>query len=535
MSESVLVIGSGPSGVHAAATLLSRGFRVRMLDVGHMRPEPVRADASLNDLKRTLPDPTEYFLGNRWEALVLNDDEEEYYGFPPGKQYVFQGANAHDARTRGFDPLFSHAAGGLAEAWTGGSYPFDERDLGPWPFGWQELAPYYGRVAERIGISGSCDDDMVTHFPVHAGVQPPVPADAHTQKLLSQYEGARSAWLAQGARLGRARIATLSRPLGHRNACHQSGRCQWGCPTDAFYTPSITLRDCMADDAFEYVPGHEVTHLALDGSGRATAAVAKRVDGVEERFEANRILMAAGTLSTARIVLTTLALAGEEIPELTGLMDNRQVMMPFVNLALVGKPFEAESYQYHQLALGLDPGGSHDYVHGLITTLTTALVHPVVQSMPFSMKSSLAILRSFHSALALLNVNFADDRRSENRVGLERGGDDEWRLTIAYTSAADESERLRARLRTLRRLLLRLGCVAPPMMTRPRPMGASVHYAGTFPMSGSGGDWTTDANGALRGIEGVWLVDGSSFPSLPAKNLTFTLMANACRIAEEAF
>ena len=29
--------------------------------------------------------------------------------------------------------------------------------------------------------------------------------------------------------------------------------------------------------------------------------------------------------------------------------------------------------------------------------------------------------------------------------------------------------------------------------------------------------------------------DGSTFPDLPAKNLTFTLMANATRIAEEAF
>ena len=54
-------------------------------------------------------------------------------------------------------------------------------------------------------------------------------------------------------------------------------------------------------------------------------------------------------------------------------------------------------------------------------------------------------------------------------------------------------------------------------------------------MTETGGDWTLDATGKLRGIDGVWLVDGSGFPSLPAKNLTFTLMANASRIAEEAF
>jgi hypothetical protein len=33
----------------------------------------------------------------------------------------------------------------------------------------------------------------------------------------------------------------------------------------------------------------------------------------------------------------------------------------------------------------------------------------------------------------------------------------------------------------------------------------------------------------------LYFVDGTTFPALPAKNITFTLMANATRIAEEAF
>ena len=535
MTDAILVVGSGPSGVHAAATLLARGLRVRMLDVGRPRPDVVRPELSLDGLKRELPDPSRYFLGDDWEALVLNDAEGEYYGFPPSKQYVFANPADMDLRTDGFAPLFSHAAGGLAEAWTGGTYPFDDRDLESWPFGWRELAPYYGRVAQRIGISGSDRDDMARHFPVHEGLQPPLEPDVHSARLLERYTRARGRWLAQGARLGRARVATLSQPLGHRNACHRSGRCQWGCPTDAFYTPSVTLRECLDEDGFTYVPGHEVTHLAVDTAGRARAAIARRADGHEERFEADRIVLAAGTLATARIVLESVARSGAEPPELDGLMDNRQVMMPFVNLALLGRPFEPKSYQYHQLALGLDRGGARDYVHGLVTTLTTALVHPIVQSLPFSMRTSLGVFRNLHTALGLLNVNFADDRRPTNRVGLEPGADGRTRLAICYVPAEDEPERVGSGLRTLRRLLLGLGCIAPPMMTRERPMGASVHYAGTFPMVADGGDWTTDATGRLRGIDGVWLADGSTFPTLPSKNLTFTLMANATRIAEEAF
>jgi choline dehydrogenase-like flavoprotein len=72
-------------------------------------------------------------------------------------------------------------------------------------------------------------------------------------------------------------------------------------------------------------------------------------------------------------------------------------------------------------------------------------------------------------------------------------------------------------------------------MLHVRPMGASVHYAGTLPMSPAPGpDGTTTACRSAR-FENLWIVDGSTIPFLPAKNLTFTLMANAVRVATEAF
>ena len=89
-------------------------------------------------------------------------------------------------------------------------------------------------------------------------------------------------------------------------------------------------------------------------------------------------------------------------------------------------------------------------------------------------------------------------------------------------------------IRRFRSFLAALGCIAPPNMTRLRPMGASVHYAGTLPMSDTGPDLTTDRMGRCRPFENLLFADSSTFPALPAKNLTFTLMANATRIAQEA-
>ena len=449
---------------------------------------------------------------------------------------MFDSIEPFDVRSRGFAPLFSFAAGGLAEAWTGGSYPFNDGELEAFPFGQRELEPYYGQVAERIGISGA-DDDLAAFYPLHDGLQEPLELDRHSQMLLDTYARKKSKLQGRyGWHMGRARIAALSAALGDRPACSYLGRCLWGCPTGAFYTPSLTLQQCQRFPGFDYVPGIRACHFTTDDGGRVTALHGHALrDGSAFSIPTSTLALAAGTLCTAQIVLESIARAGGSCPTLSGIMDNRQVLMPFVNLKLIGQPFAAASYQYHQVAIGVDAGGPMDYVHGLVTTLKTAQIHPVVQTIPGSLGIALSMFRNIHTALGLVNINFSDQARPNNTLELERDRDGRGRLHIRYQPPPGEAERIARTNRLFRRALMALGCVAPPPMTRTRPMGASVHYAGSFPMTAeTGGDWTTDPFGRLRAFDNLYLVDGSTFPSLPAKNLTFTLMANAARIADAA-
>ncbi len=236
-------------------------------------------------------------------------------------------------------------------------------------------------------------------------------------------------------------------------------------------------------------------------------------------------------MSPASVLGVTLI---DSTSELTGLMDNRQVLVPFVNWSLLRERAVLESYQYHQLALGVCGSDPRDYVHGLITTLKAALLHPIAQSIPFDLRTALDLTRNSHAALGLLNLNFHDTRRVENRLVLEREGV-ESRLALHYTPDANERSRMGGALKRVKRALRLLGCTVPPGMTHVRPMGASVHYAGTIPMAREGGALTTTPTCRSRGFENLWLADGATFPFLPAKNLTFTLMANASRIAASDF
>jgi choline dehydrogenase-like flavoprotein len=532
MQDPIVVVGSGATGVHFAETALGMGRRVVMLDVGYPKPDVAMPEASLNQLKLELDDPVRYFLGEKFESLVLPSDDSEYYGFPPSKAYVFKSLPGYRVDSRGFSPLLSFATGGLAQAWTGGSYPFSDGELEAWPFGWAELEPFYVEVAERIGISGK-NDDLTQFLPMHTGVLDALELSEHSQRLLSAYENKRKKLNALGFYLGRSRIATLSRDHRGRKACSYLGRCLWGCPSQSLYTPSITLEHLKRQPDFEYVRGVRVDHFSYDDANRVTKLSATTLDGgLNYEREVGTLVLAAGALPSAKILLKSLDRAGVKL-ELKGLMDNRQVMMPFVNLKQIGRPFDDRSYQYHELAIGTPGERPIDYVHGLVTTLKTALIHPVVQTLPVNMRTALALFRNIHSALGLVNINFGDYRRDENRLAIERDGDDA-RLLVHYAPEAGEPARMGPMLKRYRSFLWQLGCVAPPSMTRSRPMGASVHYAGTLPMLKDGGDFTSTPGGRCRPFENLLLADGSTFPELPAKNLTFTLMANATRIARGA-
>jgi choline dehydrogenase-like flavoprotein len=532
-APTVTVVGSGASGVHFALTLLRKGHHVRMLDVGRQGRAPVLPAATLNGLKRELEDPASYFLGSGFEAALLPGIDEEYYGIPPSKEYVFDHVDGFRHQTSGFDPLYSFARGGLGEAWTGGCYPFNSAELLDFPFTAEEILRHYAEVARRIGVSGVVDD-LSRFMPVHEHLLPGLRLDSHSERLMGSYARTRDRLNRRGVFMGRSRLATLSVPLGDRQACDYRGRCLWGCPHGSLYVPSMTLRECMEHPSFEYVPGVEVLRLRIGQAGRVVAIVG-RVPGetTEREFPVDRVALAAGALLSTRIFLATvLADRGDRV-RLTGLMDNRQALMPFVNLGMIGHQFSDETYQYHQLGIGVTTDDPRDYVHGQITTLKTALVHPLIQRLPLDLATATYAFRAVHAALGLVNVNFRDTRREENFVELTDGPVPGLRLH--YQPDPGEAARIKEALGRVKRSLRSLGCVVPPGMVHIRPMGASVHYAGTIPMTRDAARFTATEFGQSRDYENLFLVDGATFPFLPAKNITFTLMANAVRIAEAAF
>jgi choline dehydrogenase-like flavoprotein len=528
------VIGSGPSGIHFARAALSRGYAVEMIDVGYSPPASINPDDSFSGLKSRLEDPADYLLGPDFEGVLLPGEDEEFYGIPPSKAYALRQVPWLDTRSREFAPMFSFAQGGLAEMWTGGSYPFNDAELSGFPFDYAALAPYYAEVAGNIGINGVADD-LAAFLPVHDNLQEPLRLDEHSARLLARYAGLRDYFRDRlGCHLGRSRLAVLSRDQGDRQACQYSGRCIWGCPRGALYIPSLTLDECRRSPHFTYHGGFYVTHFGYGDDGRVRSVSARQLDGgAAQEFPVDTLVLACGALGTSRIYLESIYRQTGEVRELHGLMDNRQVLMPFLNPGMIGRQYHADSYQYNQLAMGLEDDSPEAYVHCMITTLKTAMVHPVIDRFPLDLRTGVHMFRNIHAALGVINVNFHDTRRDDCTITLDVGnGSREPQLAMNYVPPPGEDNRIARTVKRLKKVLRKLGCIVPPGMVHTRPMGASVHYAGTLPMSVEARPMTVSPDCRSHDFSNLLIADGATFPFLPAKNITFTLMANACRIAD---
>lgn len=529
----ITVIGSGASGVHFALSLINKGYKVKMIDVGYAKPDNLNLTDTYQELKQNLKDPVEYFLGKEFESVVSPEFAKEIYGFSPGKKYIFKRPKNFEVNENGFESLFSFAQGGLAEAWTAGSYAFNDDDLEDFPFDYKAMKPYYGEIAKRIGVIGE-DDDLARFIPLHEGLISPLKFDEHSELLNKNYLKNKDKINKDGVFLGRSRIAVLSEERGNRSACDYSGRCMWNCPSDSLYVPSITLNELKKHSDFSYYSGLKVSHFNYKNDNIYEIIAENINNGKTEVIPVETLALAAGTLSSSKIFLDSFYKNSGEILKLKGLMDNRQILVPFINLKMIGKPYNPDTYQYHQLAIGIETEKPKEYIHGQITSLKTALMQPALQTMPLDYKTAIFLGKNLHSALGVFNINFHDYRRDDNFISIIKDKNNTT-LQINYKPDREEKDRIKFAIKKVKKFLSKVGAIVPPGQSHIRPMGASVHYSGTIPISKKKEPLTVNENCKSNDFENLYFVDGTSFPFLPAKNLTFSLMANAARVADKEF
>ncbi|MBM3950504.1 MAG: GMC family oxidoreductase [Rhodospirillales bacterium] len=515
MSEpDIIIVGTGPAGVSVAWPLAEAGWSVLMLEGGKRHSfAPKNSRPSLAELRGDI-EGWRHLLGTDLRGLREMDAAS-----PRARHVPLPGLDGeYLTRNRlipnGFRAIGALVPGGLSLVWGAVVPAFDRTDIEGWPIDHAALQPSLERVAERIGISGSKDDDMATTQGVDIPLQPALPLSACAKSLLRGYD-------ASGRRedftLGRARNAVLTCDKDGRRACDLGKGCMWGCPRDAVYSSRSDLdRMLVQHDNVRLVDEVVVESLAPRAAG-GWEVFGSTSDGGMATFGAVHIVLAAGVLPSTRLALA----ATSRIDE-----DRRLLSTPAFVFALVlprrlGRALETTGFGMAQLAFRLrlspTPG---DEAFGILYDADSFPAADLVERMPFSRRGALDVLGVGLPAL-MVGLVYLPGGYSRNRARLDPSGT----LVIEGGVGDGHAATVRGVARRLARHFRACGGWMVPGSVGFLPPGAEVHYAGTWPM----GESTTE-DGEICEAPGLFIADGSVIPSLPAKHHTFSMMANADRI-----
>ncbi len=502
------------------------GKRVLMLDVGR---QPVASavdglprNANLYEQRRTAPDLFGPLIGENFESLHnLHQPPVSLKLKSPGMRYVVDGADSlSPTRTQGFEPTMSFATGGLANAWGAGVYRFTAQDLADFPITVADLDPFYDDLTRHIGISGALDD-TAPWFGSAADLLPPIELSRFASGLLDGYQRHRDRFHRIGVSIGRARNAVLTRPHRGREA-YQYGNMEFFRAHDpAVFNPAYTLRELVDAGRVEYLSNHlAVRYREVEGFGVEVEA-RDLSSGTTEAFAGRTLILAAGALNSAKLVLES----NEDYKTRLPLLDNPMACLPLFRPQLAGKPLDRLDSSLGQLNLIQEFDGT--VLQGSIYGAAGPLRSDVVFELPLAIRSNVEVLGLLAAASGLLMMFYPSAPHPENHLSL--GSDGTLQLQCRYPEAGCPSRE--ASIRALIPAFWRIGFLASIKLCPYPPMGAGIHYAGTLPMKDRPSPYELDPDGRLFGTRSVYVADGACFPRLPSKNLTFTIMANAMRIA----
>lgn len=266
MSFDVIIVGTGPAGVSAAFPLVEAGLKVLMVDAG-ADDAPSPPSGEYLSRRRTDRSQWDWQVGADYAGIRMSQAVSPKLRVPT-LAATFAGFNElNRITTDGFTSIGSLASGGLSNAWGAGVARFDAVELASFPFDPAALDAGYAAVARRIGISGRSDDALRDYFGLDDFADAPLTLDPNCARLLDRFNRKAARIASRGVRIGRARLALLTRDHDGRQCCDLSGFCLWGCHRRAVYSARYDLEKLVRHPNLVHQSGFVVERLIRRTNG----------------------------------------------------------------------------------------------------------------------------------------------------------------------------------------------------------------------------------------------------------------------------
>ncbi|MFZ1992340.1 MAG: hypothetical protein WAW96_21505 [Alphaproteobacteria bacterium] len=520
-----LVIGSGPSGVAAAAALLEQGCRVHMLDAG-LQLEPPIAEAVERARVSAAPWLPEI---SPWHAASAASAQEKIpEKLVYGSDYPFREAEERLGIARpqaGLRP--SMGLGGLSAVWGAAIAPYRDADIANWPITMRDLAPHYEAALRLTGVAAQ-KDDLDEILPLYAAAPSALRLSRQAAAMAKRMSQHRAQLRRAGIHFGSARAAIrVSQSADAAEGCSYCGMCLSGCPYRHIYNAEQTLASLRKSERFSYQNDVVITTVEEAAQG-AVARGYDRLSGAPISVEGARLFLACGVLSTTAILLRSLGAYDRTLH----IRDSQYFLLPAILLERITNVEVERLYTLSQLFVEIDDAAiSPHLVHVQVYAYNSLIAARVRKTLgPLAEALGGALAREMMGRLIVMQGYLHSAHSSRIAVTLCKTGASE------MLDVTPEINPLASRLvaKVTRKLLrhgLELGAIAVPPMTEIAEPGRGFHSGGSFPMRESPQSLETDTFGRPAGWQRVHAVDATVLPSIAATTITLTVMANAHRIA----
>ena len=510
----VAIVGSGVVGSNLALDLARLGHEVTVFEKGPDYPYPH---------ERQFAEMIRYHYDNpRWSV------PREM------RLYRMTGQYARDLTDEAVMRV-----GGAGTVWTGLTMRMRKVDFrtrsafgfgDDWPISYEDVEPWYCAAEERMGVSGTDEDNPWAPPRTKPYPMPPFELTADDRVL--------------GERLKKAGIHIHTTPQARnrhawqgRDACQNFNACAQ-CPVGARYSPTVHLHEAIATGRCTLRAGVSVRRVLTDANGRARALVCRTQGGTADfEFGADLVVIAAGAFESARLLLmSTEARRPDGLGNAAGQVGRNLVFhhiwsghLHFQEKFWAGRlgPWTGQSEQF------CNPEGRGKF-GGLKVEFPSSPSpsHMDEAAGAATVDDALAKLELTRRCRRLaMHAESVPDERKFMRLSAEKDGLGDPRVDIHY-DLNEFDQRTHAFAQDVFSRFAR-GTGATDAQFRPlEDFGIFNHYSGTCRMAATESDGVVNGWGEVFGTPGLWVLGLSTFVNAGgALNPTLTGLALGMRSA----
>jgi choline dehydrogenase-like flavoprotein len=509
----VCVVGSGASGSIVAKTLCEAGRSVVMIEQGRDVAARTRLYDLLPEFEKALARDRSGRWSNDgypWSACVLGGGTRFYAGMSFRFRHVDFDASAFTV-----------------------SETLDAR----WPFGYDELRESYDAVEEVLHLARSPGSD-------------PLEPESAPPRLPPNPPSRRGRVLAEaGRKLGLVPfptpLAVASEPVGAFPRCERLGACIGeACPSSAKWDPVSRILDPLRRrPSFTLATEVKALRFVASGSGGIRGLECLDIrEGRRFRVRANTFVLAANAVQTAALLLRSASRAWPEgLGNSSGLVGRGLCMKTTENVVgwtkAAARSDEDDELERAYRGLYSTVAFSDFYLDEECPTGLGGLIFeanpnaPPVNDSPY-VRSVIPRVPRRPGVLLRLEALLADQPLARNRVVLGNATSSLGVPLVVMDYRPHRADRLRlAHLVSRAEEILR---AAGAHTVARQPSGytlGSTHLHGTCRAGRDPASSVVAVDGRLHDVDDVYVVDGSYMPFPGGVNPTFTIQANALRIA----